>query len=91
MSGTNSSHDASLPLQSEAASVAETAAYHDVASQTEATLPDPVVPITAEPLPVAQEHEHDVSVKEVAQMVGAMVFVFGFAALGLHAVFYAGY
>ncbi|MFT9399859.1 hypothetical protein [Acetobacter sp.] len=81
-----------MPVQNESANVAEQATYHDVAMQTEAAaLPDPVVPLTAEPLPTAPEHEQDVSMKEVAQMVGAMVFVFGFAALGLHAVFYAGY
>lgn len=89
MTGTETSQNSALPTQLPPAELDAT--RHEVAAQAQTALPDPVVPITAKPVAAVQENEQDMSMREAAQMVGAMVFVFCFAALGFHAVFYAGY
>ena len=91
MTGTETSQNATTPLPPDAASVQQDATRHEVATQAQAVLPDPVVPVTPQPVAAVAINEQDISVRELAQMVGAMVFVFCFAALGFHAVFYAGY
>lgn len=100
MIGTESSHDEPVSMHPLAADEGQIPADYDVTTadvredvtaQTHAVMPDPVIPVTLAPVQAAPVKEHDVSMKEIAQMVGAMVFVFGFAALGLHAISYAGY
>ncbi|MBO1324391.1 hypothetical protein K2X14_04360 [Acetobacter sp. TBRC 12305] len=48
-------------------------------------------PSTAAPTPAAVPPSNQIALHEVAQMAGAIVFVFCFVALGLHAISYAGY
>ncbi|WP_140385828.1 MULTISPECIES: hypothetical protein [Acetobacter] len=98
MTGTESSHDAPVPMQpftpqqelnAHDAAVEET--RNTVTAETSAEMADPVIPVTLAPVQAAPVKEYDISMKEIVQMVGAMVFVFGFAALGLHAISYVGY
>ncbi|GBR13104.1 hypothetical protein AA0481_0268 [Acetobacter orientalis NRIC 0481] len=95
VTGTESSQNVTAALQPENR-VAEQDTAHQTVGQTvetqaQAALPDPVVPVTPQPVAAVAVNEQDITMREVAQMVGAMVFVFCFAALGFHAVFYAGY
>ncbi|GAN67560.1 hypothetical protein [Acetobacter orleanensis] len=67
-------------------------AEHDVTGQDDhAVTADPVLPVTPAPVPSATQDSEGVAIKEVFQMVGAMVFVFCFAALGFNAMYHAGY
>ncbi|GFE94021.1 hypothetical protein DmAi_20800 [Acetobacter persici] len=92
MSGTDSSHDASVTAQDHSSEFAVYAEHEATVQEAHAVMADPVVPVTAAPVPSApQPHPEHVAVKEVFQMVGAMVFVFCFAALGFNAMYHAGY
>lgn len=90
MSGTDSSHDASVISQTHTPDAGLQAEHEGVGAETHAVMADPVLPVTPAPVPSAPLSE-GVAIKEVFQMVGAMVFVFCFAALGFNAMYHAGY
>lgn len=90
MTGTETPQNVTTALPSDAAVQADVT-RHEVAAQAQTALPDPVIPVAPQPVAAVAVNEQDISMRELAQMVGAMVFVFCFAALGFHAVFYAGY
>ncbi|GBQ71582.1 hypothetical protein AA0474_2486 [Acetobacter lovaniensis NRIC 0474] len=54
-----------------------------------ASRPDTPAPVQNPVTPPA--NDSGMTFKELSQMAGAMVFVIGFVALGLHAIYYAGY
>lgn len=86
---TDSSQDASVTAQTGPSEPVLSAAEQAVVRQeTDATMAAPAV---SAPVPVDSSAADTVTIKEVFQMVGAMVFVFGFAALGFNAMYYAGY
>nr|WP_298797729.1 hypothetical protein [uncultured Acetobacter sp.] len=91
MSGTDSSSDASVTEQTHAPDTGLYAEHEAMGQEAHAVMADPVVRVTPAPVPSAPPAPEAVAVKEVFQMVGAMVFVFCFAALGFNAMYHAGY
>ncbi|KXV14983.1 hypothetical protein AD933_10325 [Acetobacter malorum] len=91
MSGTDSSHDASVISQTHTPDTTLQPEQDVVGPEAHAVMADPVLPVTPAPVPSAPPPPEGVAVKEVFQMVGAMVFVFCFAALGFNAMYHAGY
>lgn len=95
MSETESSSDASMGVQAHTPET-DMRVEHDVVGADAHPVvaeADPVPVEAPAPVPVASadREPEGVAVKEVIQMVGAMVFVFCFAALGFNAMYHAGY
>lgn len=92
MPETDSSHDASVITQYHAPETDLPADQTGVVQDAhDAVMADPVLTVTPAPVPSAAPAPEGVAIKEVFQMVGAMVFVFCFAALGFNAMYHAGY
>lgn len=88
-------------MQADAVADAASQTSASVHSQTHEALAEPVhvLPATPPDKPAPVQHPvappaargDGMSLKEFAQMAGALAFVLCFVALGLHAIYYAGY